>query len=71
MGLDWQGHNCVKNLPQVSVEVCAKFVGDWFGGSCMKEGHRYSLFYIFILANRAPVLPGKNSMRLSHPFGHF
>jgi len=26
---------------RVGVEVCAKFGGDWFGGSGVKEGHRY------------------------------
>jgi len=26
-GLGWQGHTCVKNLPRVGVEVCAKFGG--------------------------------------------
>jgi len=26
------GHTCVKNLPRVGVEVCAKFDGDWSGG---------------------------------------
>jgi len=25
-GLGWRGHTCVKNLPRVDVEVCAKFV---------------------------------------------
>jgi len=37
----WWGNTCVKNLSQVAVEVCAKFGGDWSGGSCTKEGHRY------------------------------
>jgi len=31
------------------VEVCAKFGGDWSGGSGVKRGHRYKqlLLYIF------------------------
>jgi len=29
------------------------------------------LLFNFVLANRGPVLPGKNLMRLSHPSGHF
>jgi len=29
------------NLPKVGVEVCRKFSGDWYGGLCVKEGHRY------------------------------
>jgi len=36
--LGWQGHTCVKNLPQVGREVCGKFGGDWSGGSLAKEG---------------------------------
>jgi len=35
-----EGHACVKNLPRVGGEVCAKFGGDWSGGSCVKRGHR-------------------------------
>jgi len=32
-GLSLRGHGCVKNLPQVGGEACAKFGGDWSGGS--------------------------------------
>jgi len=31
--LGWQDHACVENLSQVGGEVCAKFGGDWSGGS--------------------------------------
>jgi len=48
-GSGWWGHACVKNLSWVGVEVCAKFGRDWFGGSSVKEGHIYSLFYIHSL----------------------
>jgi len=50
-GLSLQGHACVKNLPRVGGEVCAKFSGDWSGGSGVKRGHRYkqSLLYIEIM----------------------
>jgi len=44
-GLGWRGHTCVKDLPWVGGEVCAKFGGDWSGGSREKEEYRYSLFY--------------------------
>jgi len=37
-GFDWHDHACVKNLPQVGEEVCAKFGGDWSGGSHVKRG---------------------------------
>jgi len=40
-GLGWCRHACAKNHPWVGGEVCAKFGGDWSGGSCVKEGHRY------------------------------
>jgi len=48
-GLGLRGHACVKNLPQVVGEVCAKFGGDWSGGSGVKRGHMYkhSLLYIY------------------------
>jgi len=39
-GLGWQGHTCVKNLPQVRVEVCTIWWGLRSGGSRVKEGHR-------------------------------
>jgi len=39
-GLGWRGHTYVKNLPQVSVEVCAKLGRGWSGFSRVKEGHR-------------------------------
>jgi len=39
-GLDWWGHACAKNLPQVGGEVWAKFGGDWSGGLGLKRGHR-------------------------------
>jgi len=49
-GLGWRGQTCVKNLPQVVGEVCAKFGRNWSVGSHVKEGHRYigsnSLFQI-------------------------
>jgi len=40
---------CYKNHPWVGGKVCAKFGGDWSGGSLVKEGHRYkqSLLYIY------------------------
>jgi len=38
-GSGWQGQTCVKHLPQVGVEVCAKFGGDWSRVSPVKEGH--------------------------------
>jgi len=46
-GLGWQGHACVKNFSRVGGEVCAKFGGDWSGGSGVKRVHRYkeSLLY--------------------------
>jgi len=46
-GSGWQGHTCVKNIPQVGLEVWTKFGGDWFGGLLVKEGHWYkqSLLY--------------------------
>jgi len=51
-GLGWRSHACAKNHPWVGGEVCAKFGGDWSGGSGVKEGHRYigtnSLFFIYI-----------------------
>jgi len=40
-GLGWQGYACVKNLPWVGGEVCAKFGGDWSNGSGVKRVHRY------------------------------
>jgi len=43
-GLGWHGHTCFKNPPRVCVGVCTKFGGDRSSGSCVKEGHRYSLF---------------------------
>jgi len=50
-GLGWRDHACVKNLPWVGREVCAKFGGDWFGSSGVKRVDRYmitnSLFYIY------------------------
>jgi len=47
--LGWQGHACVKNLPRVGREVCAKFGGDWSGDSGVKRVDRYkqSLLYIY------------------------
>jgi len=39
-GFGFRGHACVKNLPLVGSEVCAKFGGDWSGGSGVKKGHR-------------------------------
>jgi len=39
--LGCQGNTSVKNVPQVGVEVCTKFGGDWSYGSRVKEGHRY------------------------------
>jgi len=39
-GLGWCGHACAKNHPWVGGEVCAKFGGDWSGGSGVKKGHR-------------------------------
>jgi len=74
-GSGWRGHACVKNLPLVGGEVCAKFGGDWSGGWGVKRGHRYivtnSRFYIERLANLAPVLHGKNLLSLHHPSRHF
>jgi len=76
-GVRLQGHACVNDLPWVGVEVCAKFGADWFGGSGMKEdtgtyiGSWYKQSVLYILANRAPALPGKNLMSLHHPSGHF
>jgi len=40
-GAGWWGQTCVKKLPQVGVQVCAKFGGDWSGGLLVKEEHRY------------------------------
>jgi len=40
-GSGWWNHTCVKNLPQVGVEIFAKFGGDWSDGSLVKEVHRY------------------------------
>jgi len=37
------GHTCVKDLHRVGAEVCAKFGGDWFCGSHVKEGQRYNI----------------------------
>jgi len=55
-GSGWWGHACATNHPWVGVEICAKFGGDWSGGSGVKEGHRYigtnSLFYIYRFRNR-------------------
>jgi len=46
-GSGWRGHTRVKGLPQVGVEVCTKFGGDWSGSSRVKEGHWYIyMFYI-------------------------
>jgi len=47
-GLSWWGHACVKNLPRVGGEVCAKFGGDWSSGSGVKRVNWYkqSLLYI-------------------------
>jgi len=45
-GLGWRGHTCIKNLPRVVGEACAKFGGDWFGGSHMKEGHSVGILCI-------------------------
>jgi len=47
-GSGWRGFACAKNHPWVGGEVCAKFGGDWLGGSLVKEGHRYkqSLLYM-------------------------
>jgi len=39
-GSGLRGHACVKNLPRVGGEVCAKFGGDWSGSSGVKRGHR-------------------------------
>jgi len=39
-GQGWRGHACVKSLPRVGGEVCAKFGGDWSGGSGVKRVHR-------------------------------
>jgi len=46
-GSGWRGHKCVKNLPRIGGEVCAKFGGDWSGSLHVKRGHRYkqSLLY--------------------------
>jgi len=44
---------CVKNLPRVGVQVCAKFGGDWSRGLLVKEGHieldkyKRSLLYVY------------------------
>jgi len=40
-------------FPELIVEVCAKFGGDWYAGSHMKEGHTETYigtnsFYIYI-----------------------
>jgi len=45
----WRGYACVKNLPWVGREVCAKFGGDWSNSLSVKRGQRYlrqSLLYI-------------------------
>jgi len=39
-GSGWRGQTWVKSLSRVGVEVCAKFGGDWSGGSRVNEGHR-------------------------------
>jgi len=38
------------------VEVCTKFGRDWFGGSCVKEGHRYKQSVLHIKIGCKPML---------------
>jgi len=51
----------VQNLVEIGLAVCA----------CKGDLSTISPLYIYILANRAPALPGKNLMSLRHPSGHF
>jgi len=43
-GLGWQGQTCVKNLPQVGVEVCTKFGRDWYGQFACERGTQVIFF---------------------------
>jgi len=47
-GSGWCGYACAKNHPWVGGEVCAKFGGDWSGGSGVKEVHRYKQSVLYI-----------------------
>jgi len=49
-GSSWQGHACVKKLPWVGGEVCAKFGGDWSGSLGMKRGHIYCLVFVHFIS---------------------
>jgi len=62
-GSGWRGGACDKNLPQVGVEVCAKFGGDGSGSLRAKNVQTVSFIYTHGLANRGPALPGKNLVK--------
>jgi len=56
-GFSWRGHACVKNLPRVGRENCAKFGGDWSDGSGVKRVH---VPVRHMLTNQGPSMPSKN-----------
>jgi len=69
MRLGWWGHTCAWNLPWVVVEVCAKFGGDWFSGSLVKEGQSYTGTKITLGLNSQPIPNEKaNPMGLMRNF---
>jgi len=68
-----------RNLPWTGGDVCAKFYQDLYKGIDFHQPSTHQQTkkrtpvhtFLYILANQALALPGKNLMRLRHPSGHF